>query len=398
MGMTNDEIIKSAITAADALASYGKLNPRQADTWIDYVVDESFLKNNARIVKFRNEQFDIDKIGIGARVMQPATEMVAPSNRRGVTTSKISLNPKEVILPWEISDSFLELSIEGAKGEDHIMRMFAKQAANDLEHLCLRGDILGEAGLESDLWEGGSTSQYVKDPLLSLYQGWLRLADAGHTLDVAGADISLTVFSDMINSMPTKFRRNKRNLRFFMAPNLAQLYVEKISAREDMKGVRAAEGEMQTPFGIPIVEVPLMEFEPTVVEHVTLPGTTAVSLRYKPIVSASEVVTPNTLGTTPTTPYVEGSDYDMNYTNGTIARNGGGVIGDGATVKITYKAYPQIILTHWENYLVGIGRDMTMEKQRDIYKRGNEYVMHMKISCQVEETDALVKAYNINRT
>ena len=279
----------------------------------------------------------------------------------------------------------------------HIMRMFAKQAANDLEHLCLRGDTLGEAGLESDLWEGGSTSQYVKDPLLSLYQGWARLADAGHTLNVAGGDISLAVFSDMINSLPTKFRRNKRALRFFMSPNLAQLYIEKISAREDMKGVRAAEGETQTPFGIPIVEVPLMEFNPTVVEHVVLPGTTAVSLRYAPVLSG-EVVTPNTLGTTPTTPYVEGTDYNMNYTNGTIARDAGGSIGDGATVKITYQAYPQIILTHMDNYIVGIGRDMTMEKQRDIYKRGNEYVMHMKISCQVEETDALVKAYNINIT
>ena len=27
MGMTNDEVIKAAITAADALASNGKLNP-----------------------------------------------------------------------------------------------------------------------------------------------------------------------------------------------------------------------------------------------------------------------------------------------------------------------------------------------------------------------------------
>jgi len=394
--MTNEELTqKAAITAADALATYGKLNPAQQDKFIDYLVQETVLKDNARVVKFRNEQLDIDKIGIGTRVAQPATEMVAPSNRRGVTTSKISLLPKEIIVPFEISDGFKELNIEGESVEDHIMKMFAKQLANDLETLYINGDTTGQASIEGDILDGGSTTQYVKDAFLALFNGWLRLADSGNVVDHAGTNIGLSVFGAMIRAMPTKFRRNKKDLRFFMSPDLAQIYIEKFATRMTPRGDSAAAGETQTPYGIPIVEVPLMALNPTVVEHVTLSGTTAVSLRYNPIVSAGENVLPSALSTTPTAAYTEGTDYDMDYTAGTIARNAGGSIGDGDVCKITYQANPQVILTHMDNFIIGIGRDLTLEKDRNIYKRGNEYCMHAKVSCQVEEVTALVKGTNI---
>ena len=104
--MTNEELVllQKAITAAEALSSSGKLNPAQADRFIDYVIDESVMKNNVRVVKFRNEKLEIDKINIAARVMHPAVEYQAPQDRLGVVTSKIELQPKEVITAFDISD------------------------------------------------------------------------------------------------------------------------------------------------------------------------------------------------------------------------------------------------------------------------------------------------------
>ena len=63
----------------------GKLNPAQSDKFIDYVIDETVLKDNARIVRFRNEPLDIDKIGVGKRVAVAKAEASDPGVRRGIT-------------------------------------------------------------------------------------------------------------------------------------------------------------------------------------------------------------------------------------------------------------------------------------------------------------------------
>ena len=63
MGLTNEELVEKAVITTDALAAAGKLNPAQSEKFLDYVVDETVLKNNARIVRFRNETLEIDKIG-----------------------------------------------------------------------------------------------------------------------------------------------------------------------------------------------------------------------------------------------------------------------------------------------------------------------------------------------
>ena len=78
--VSNEDLVqKAVITAADALASSGKLNAAQSDKFIDYVIDETALKDNARIVRFRNETLDIDKIGVGRRVtVHPEAERAAP--------------------------------------------------------------------------------------------------------------------------------------------------------------------------------------------------------------------------------------------------------------------------------------------------------------------------------
>ena len=390
--MTNEELIQKAITVIENLGTSGKLNPAQADKFIDYVVDESVMKDNVRVARFRNDELHIDKLGIGKRVMFPAAEYVAPQTRLGVTTSQIKLNPQEVITAFDIGDSFKEVNLEGESVEDHIIKMFAKGWRNDEETLSIAGDSLGQASFEDDVLPGGSTTQHIKDPLLAMYDGWWRRTDGAHLVDAQNTNIGLSVFGQLIRALPQKFRRNKKDLRFFMSSDLAQIYIEKIATRMTKKGDDAAEGETQTPFGIPIVEVPLIDLQPTIVEHVQLNGTTPVTLRYQPF--SNEVVHPETLADTPTTAFIKDTDYSVDYTAGTITRIGG-AIGDGDVVKVTYQANPQILLTHWQNFIMGIGRDIRIERDRNIHKRANEYVVTGKISVQMEHLDAAAKAYNV---
>ncbi len=398
MPTSNEELIRKALITADALASSGKLNPAQSDKFIDFVIDETVLKNNARTVRFRNESLEIDKIGIGTRLAVPKAEARDPGVRRGVTTSKIVLTPSEWMVPFEIGDNFREINIEGDAVEEHIVQMMATQTANDLEELYINGNTLGPADLESNLIDNGSSSGYVKDSYLALQNGWLKLARGGHLLDAAGQNIGLSIFSRMIRAMPTKFRRNKSALRWMMSPDLWQIYLEKLSTRATALGDAAAGGANHGPFGIPAVPIPLWDFLAKVTEHITLNGTTAVSLENTNV--ANVVVLPNDLNATPTTPYVEGSgnDYVLDATAGTIARDAAGTIGDGDTVKVTYSAPPQIILTHQNNFVVGIGRDIRIEKDRDIFKTVNQYAISGKVAVQFEELDALVLAYNLGQS
>jgi hypothetical protein len=391
---TNEELIQKAVITTDALASAGKLNPAQSDRFLDYVINETVLRNNARIIRFRNETLEIDKIGIGTRAAFPKTEAKDPGIRRGINTSKVVLQPREVIVPVEIGDNFREVNIEGENVEDHIMKMFATQFANDLEELAIVGDTLGPAIIEGDYKPGGDAAKHVKDGYLALHNGWLRIADDGHSYDAAGANIGLSVFGAMLRQLPTKFRRNKSQLRFFMSPDLSQLYVEKLSTRATALGDQAAGGSAHTPYGVKIVEVPLMDFLPQVVEHTSLGASAVFALRYKNV--SNLVIHPQSLDQTPTAPFILGTDYSLDAAAGTITNLDVG-IGDGDPIKITYDASPQVLLTHQANFVVGIGRDVRIEKDRDIYAGVNQYCITAKVAVQFEEADAIVKGKNIGQ-
>lgn len=398
MTISNEQLVEKAVITTDALATGGKLNDAQSDRFIDFVIDETVLKDNARVVRFRNENLDIDKIGVGRRVAVPKAEAVDPQVRRGITTSKVTLTPKELMVPFEIGDNFRELNIEGDNVEETIIRLMATQLANDLEDLYINGNKLGPAVPQSDILEGGSADE-VKDSYLALVDGWSLLADGANLVDAAGQNIGLSIFSKAIRAMPTKFRRNRSMLRWFMSPDLWQLYLEKLSTRATMLGDDAARGGGGSPgpFGITAIPIPLWEFEPLIVEHIVLTGTTAVSLKNAPVTNV--VVHPATLDKVPTAAYVEGAgnDYILDATNGTIARDAAGSIASGATVKVTYQSNPQLLLTHMNNYVIGIGRDVRIEKDRDIYKSVNQYAITAKVDVQFEELSAIVKVNNIGK-
>jgi hypothetical protein len=397
--LTNEQILeKAAITTAE-IAAAGKLNDEQSNKFIDFVVDVTGLQGRVRVVRFRADKLNIDKIGVGRRVAVPKKEAKDPAVRRGIQTSKVTLQPEEIMVPWELSDEFLQENIEGDQVEDTIMRLMATQFSNDLEELYLQGDKNGHARFESELVDGGSATEAVVDTYLQLQDGWLKLAGSSHIVDNANVNIQHKVFSDMLVEMPSKFKRNKRNLKFFCSDTLEQLFRNTLASRATGLGDTAATSQNNLmPFGIELVPLALLPQTPLVTEHVTLNGTTAVSLKNKKIVSASEIVVLQSMNDnpkSPITPYVKDTDYTINYTAGTIVRIGGGSISDGADIKITYQSESQMFLTEFRNLILGIGRDIRMERDRNIFGGVTEFAMTARVACQIEETDAVVLGINI---
>lgn len=400
--MTNEELllkarelVEKSLIDTTALASSGKLNPVQSNKFIDYVIDVTMLKGNVRVVRFKPETLEIDKIGVGQRVTVPKSEAQAPQVRRGVSTSKITLQPKELMTPFEISDNFSEINIEGESVENTIVRMMATQTANDMEELMINGDTIGHARLQGDLYDNGSTTQYIKDTYMALFNGWLRKADSGNVYDAVGADINSTFFSRMITSMPIKFRRRRQDLRFMSSLDHEQLYREKIASRATGMGDVALTSQgLLSPYGVPLVGVPLLEKEPLVVQDITFGAAVDTqSLRYGPVTNV--IVTDQDLGSAPAIPYIEATDYSVDATAGTISNLGGGALAGGGTFKVTYNSQGQVLLTNMANLILGIGRDIRIERDRDIFKSTNQYAITTKIDVQIEEVTAMVKGINV---
>jgi len=237
----------------------GLLNPEQSARFLDYMFDATVVGKLARTVRMRADTTEIDRIGVGEKLMKLASEAENTGTNAAVQFSKISLTTKKLRLDWELSTESLEDNIEGADLEDHIARLMATQAGNDLEDVVLNGD-----------------TSLSSDNLYKAFDGIVKIAKAnGHVVDADGANISREVFNNALKALPRKYKQRRPDLRFLSGSNLIQDYLYSTSQniqnvnpqdiaasiiRGDTAGLGGPAGfTAPFAFGIPIVEVPLLK-------------------------------------------------------------------------------------------------------------------------------------------
>ena len=404
MSLTNEEVLrKAAISAADALAAGpGKLNPEQSERFLDYVFDETSMVKWARTVRFRNEQKYIEKINIGRRAAVAATEGVDPGVRRGVGFNRVVLEPKEAIVPIAITDTFLEHNVEGKSATTHILQMFAKQLANDWELLSIHGNVDGPLADMAELGLGDDATMFLIDTYMSLFDGWLKQCESAYIVDHAGQALSPSLFRKMLSAMPSKFKKNKKLLRFYCAIEVEEVWRERVATRATALGDQASQSQNNlTPFGIELVPVALMQLNPeqVLVAQFSAPDAT-IQLPHTPILEGSVriILESDAQGKVPSHSYEEGVDFTVDPANGTVTHLSGGDIPATTDLRIGYQSLPEILLTNDANLIVAIGRDISIEKARNIYSRQDLYAIHVKFDAKIEELTAVVKAKNIADT
>jgi len=237
----------------------GLLNPEQSARFLDYMFDATVVGKLARTVRMRADTTEIDRIGVGEKLMKLAAEAENTGSNAAVQFSKISLTTKKLRLDWELSTESLEDNIEGADLEDHIARLMATQAGNDLEDVVLNGD-----------------TTKTGDALYKAFDGIVKIAKAkGHVVAGAGSAISREIFNKALKAMPRKYKQRRPDLRFLSGSNLIQDYLFSTSGniqnvnpqdiaasiiRGDQPGLGGPAGFVAPfAFGIPIVEVPLLK-------------------------------------------------------------------------------------------------------------------------------------------
>ena len=236
----------------------GLLNPEQSARFLDYMFDATVIGKVARTVRMKSDTAEIDRMSVGEKLMKLATEADNTGVNAPVTFSKISLTTKKLRMDWELSTESLEDNIEGADLEDHIARLMATQAGNDIEDVILNGDTLLTA-----------------DGLYKSFDGVVKKAKAsGRVVDAAGAAVSREVFNKALKAMPRKYKQRRGDLRFLAGSNLIQdfLYANSIGTNQTIPQdiassvIRGGVAPLGGPagyvapfaFGIPIVEVPLL--------------------------------------------------------------------------------------------------------------------------------------------
>ena len=236
----------------------GLLNPEQSARFLDYMFDATVIGKVARTVRMKSDTAEIDRMSVGEKLMKLASEADNTAVNSGVTFSKISLTTKKLRMDWELSTESLEDNIEGADLEDHIARLMATQAGNDIEDVILNGDV-----------------SLTGDALYKSFDGVVKKAKAsGRVVDAAGAAVSREVFNKALKAMPRKYKQRRGDLRFLAGSNLIQdfLYANSIGTNQTIPQdiassvIRGGVAPLGGPagyvapfaFGIPIVEVPLL--------------------------------------------------------------------------------------------------------------------------------------------
>lgn len=220
--MDNEQILKTVGTSA--LATGGKLNPEQADKFIDLMMEASRLLSKVQLRRMNSPTAYVETLGIGSRLIRTAQEGTAPTETATVNTAKKTLTTVETILPVDITFSFLEDNIERAKAEDHIMGLFAKQFALDTEDLAINGDTA----------DNGASKDF-----LNINNGWLKIlkdSTAAHKVNSNAIDGTegktyTDLFKAMLAALPDKYKWDLSGLLYLVSPSIDSAYRDELSKR-----------------------------------------------------------------------------------------------------------------------------------------------------------------------
>lgn len=385
-GLSNSELIsKAAITSGSFTGAVG-LSATEADRFIDYVIDQSVLLKSARVERMNNATKKIDKLGIGDRVLKPAIAVTDPGETVGISVNQIMLRAQEMIAVARISDDTLEDNIEGDDFIDHLMRMIAAKVSNDLEIAYTFGNKR-ESAVEID----------------DLFDGWLKLARAGHILDATQDQdryLSIPKLSKAFKTLPNKYKINAAAMRYIASPNLIQDYVDLLGARPTIGGDAALRGMAPLQFGdTPFAKMGLMPENlpcPTGIKTVLSADSAAGDQNFK-----VDSVDGLAIGGRIALGNQDSASYEV-LTISAVGTVGAGGTGVSTAEKAAYvhqaadevnlvdeDATP-LLFTQALNLIVGIHRDIRVETQRWARLRATDFVLTLRSDVQLENPDAVV--------
>lgn len=257
-----DQLVSKA-AIDDTTLPNSVLNRQQANRFIDLVVDQSVLLKRVRNVRIDYPKGEINKLDLGNIVTEGANT-VSTASTSVPTESTVQYDTEKYRSAFDLKTDFLEDNIEGGGARDTILNMFSKRIAIDMEMASIEGDQSLTVG----------DGQTASNNLLGANDGFMRILDsnvpAANIIACGGNDPSLKLYYDMKRAIPTAYRVAKPSYVWLVSPGTFDKWVY-----DAQRSHGAATGAAFTsspaagaqggnsgfgvgPWGIPIVEVPLM--------------------------------------------------------------------------------------------------------------------------------------------
>jgi len=315
--MTNGEAVTKAIGTGDIAT--GILSPEQARAFVRQVFEATPMLAAARRVLMGAPKMNVDKIGVGARVLRRRTEGAAVPSTGALSTSQVQLDAVNLALPWEITEDAIRYNIEGERFEETVIGLMTRQVGVDLNDLAwngsttapdavtLDGDLAADAtsatvsatlgypasgvlAVESERirytgktataftgltrgYDGtaaaahatGTSAALVADWLMTAMDGWLaQSSGAAHAVDGSAIQDGAVVrdqFKAILAAMPTRYlaTASADRLRWIMHPRTAFAFFDTLMDRAASTGDVLLLGTTgKSPYGYPILEDPAM--------------------------------------------------------------------------------------------------------------------------------------------
>ncbi len=239
---TNKQIVKDGAVTTSVVTS-GLLQPYQAKKFLRQTFDATPLMGAIRHETRTERKGEIDKIGVGRRLLRRKVENTDDGYRAKPNFGSIEYSCNPVRLPWEITEDTLRENIEGEDLETTITNLMTTQIGVDSEDLIINGD---EA----------TSSENPDYDFLKLDDGVIKqVSTGGHILDVTGSsNMELEMFYKAVASIPNKYNNGK--LRWLMSPTRAQQWELFLLNKVINAGGAVPEALYKSPVAIPSMQVP----------------------------------------------------------------------------------------------------------------------------------------------
>lgn len=230
---------------------------KQADRFIDLVVDETVLMKEVRVVKINNSKGEINKLDLGHIVTEGANT-TSRATTRTPTERILVYDTEKYRSAFDLKTDFTEDNLEKNGIRDRLLSMFSKRIAIDIELAAISGDTSITTG----------DAQSDSNNLLGANQGYSVILNgtvpAAQQLDAEGAAPSKRLYYEMKRLMPSRYRAAKPKYVWVVPSGPADKWSLDVSDRETAMGDAAMQFDnlnsrfQRGPWGIPMLEVPLM--------------------------------------------------------------------------------------------------------------------------------------------
>ncbi|GEM_PF-929193 len=236
----NSQVIKEIATGD--FDDGGKLNRQQFAEFYREVIDVSNILDQVRRVPVDGPQSQIDRIGVGERLLRSVGEGERVEDKE-VDTSKVDIDVEKVGFGWDLTRETVEDTIEYENTAEVILMQFTDQYSFDLEALGFGGGLDDLVAEDADFFD--------------IQDGWFAnaAADGAEVLDASAEGILLNedVLFDMTYVLPDKYVQATEPA-FMAHPKQLIAYRQSLADRETTLGDEMLEGaRIPTPTGYPII-------------------------------------------------------------------------------------------------------------------------------------------------